>query len=174
MLDQINNFAGFNLAALLFALIGGGIFLIIFHYVLMPIISFIIIKPFAIMISNTWELFTNAFSRNSVSNENVIEDDKKNISKIFTDWFTSFFIIKSIFFLYVPSFCIIYYLEARETNIDVFKFNDVLFQDTLIGSAIFVLVITIISTIAKLGKIEFKKTFPTAYIFFFLLGILAP
>ena len=83
MLEQINSFAGFNLVALLFALIGGGIFMIIFHYVLMPILSFIILKPFAIMISNTWELFTNAFSRNSVSNDKVIEDDKKNISKIY-------------------------------------------------------------------------------------------
>ena len=44
----------------------------------------------------------------------------------------------------------------------------------LIGSAIFVSVITIISIIAKLGQIEFKKTFPMAFIFFFLLGILAP
>ena len=47
MLEQINNFAGFNLAAILFTLIGGGIFMIVFHYLLMPVFTFILIKPLA-------------------------------------------------------------------------------------------------------------------------------
>ncbi len=53
MLDQINNFAGFNLAAILFALIGGGIFMIIFHYLLMPIFTFILIN--LILGCDTWD-----------------------------------------------------------------------------------------------------------------------
>ena len=174
MLEQINNFAGFNLAAILFALIGGGVFMIIFHYLLMPIFSFILIKPLASIVINTWEFFDSAFSKKDEKNEVSDETEKKKLSEKFIDWFSSFFIIKIIFFLYVPFFCIIYFLEAKKKNIDIFQFNDVLFQDTLIGSIIFVSVITIISIIAKLGQIEFKKTFPMAFIFFFLLGILAP
>ena len=174
MLEQINNFAGFNLAAILFALIGGGIFMIIFHYLLMPIFTFILIKPLASIIANTWEFFDSAFGKKDEKNDVLVKTEKKKLSENFVDWFSNFFIIKIIFFLYVPFFCIIYYLEGKEKNIDIFKFNDALFQDTLIGSIIFLSVITIISVIAKLGKIGFKKTFPIAFIFFFLLGLLAP
>ena len=177
MLEQINNFAGFNLAAILFSLIGGGIFMIIFHYILMPILSFILINPLTSVAFYTWEYFENAFSRKKEKNEkNEVsnETEKKEVFESFVDWFSSFFIIKIIFFLYVPFFCIIYYLEAKDKNIDILKFNDALFQDTLIGSIIFFSIITIISIIAKLGQIEFKKTFPTAFIFLFLLGLLAP
>ena len=174
MIEQINNFAGFNLAAILFGLIGGGVFMIIFHYLLMPIFTFILIKPLASIILNTWEFFDSAFGKKNEKNEIINETEKEKFSENFIDWFSNFFIIKILFFLYVPSFAIMYYLEAKEKNIDILKFNDILFQETLIGSVIFVSVITIISIIAKLGKIEFKKTFPMAYIFFFLLGILAP
>ena len=174
MIEQINNFAGFNLAAILFGLIGGGVFMIIFHYLLMPIFTFILIKPLASIILNTWEFFDSAFGKKNEKNEIINETEKKKFSENFIDWFSNFFIIKIIFFLYVPSFAIIYYLEAKAKNIDVLIFNDTLFQETLIGSAIFVSVITVISIISKLGQIEFKRTFPMAYIFFFLLGILAP
>ena len=128
----------------------------------------------ASIIVNTWEFFNSAFSKKDEKNEAENETEKRKFSENFIDWFSNFFIIKIIFFLYVPSFVIIYYLEAKAKNIDVLIFNDTLFQETLIGSAIFVSVITVISIIAKLGQIEFKRTFPMAYIFFFLLGILAP
>ena len=148
--------------------------MIIFHYLLMPIFTFILIKPLASIITNTWEFFDSAFGKKDEKNEVSDKTEKKKLSENFVDWFSNFFIIKIIFFLYVPFFCIIYYLEGKEKNIDIFKFNDALFQDTLIGSIIFLSVITIISVIAKLGKIGFKKTFPIAFIFFFLLGLLAP
>ena len=45
MIEQINNFANFNLAAILFAVIGGGVFIAIFHYALLPILNIILIKP---------------------------------------------------------------------------------------------------------------------------------
>lgn len=128
----------------------------------------------ASIIVNTWEFFNSAFSKKDEKNEAENETEKRKFSENFIDWFSNFFIIKIIFFLYVPSFAIIYYLETKAKNIDVLIFNDTLFQETLIGSAIFVSVITVISIIAKLGQTEFKRTFPMAYIFFFLLGILAP
>ena len=99
MLEQINNFAGFNLAAILFGLIAGGIFMIIFHYLLMPIFTFILIKPLASIIVNTWEFFNSAFSKKDEKNEAENETEKKKFSENFIDWFSNFFIIKIIFFL---------------------------------------------------------------------------
>ena len=121
----------------------------------------------ASIIVNTWEFFNSAFSKKDEKNEAENETEKRKFSENFIDWFSNFFIIKIIFFLYVPSFAIIYYLETKAKNIDVLIFNDTLFQETLIGSAIFVSVITVISIIAKLGQTEFKRTFPMAYIFSF-------
>ena len=85
MLEQINNFAGFNLAAILFALIGGGVFMIIFHYLLMPIFSFILIKPLASIVINTWEFFDSAFSK---------KDEKNEVSEIYSTVFGSAIAIK--------------------------------------------------------------------------------
>ena len=65
----------------------------------------------------TWEYFETAFSRKKERNEkNEVsnETEKKEVFESFVDWFSSFFIIKIIFFLYVPFFCIIYYLEAKD------------------------------------------------------------
>ena len=104
MLEQINNFAGFNLAAILFTLIGGGIFMIVFHYLLMPVFTFILIKPLASIIVNTWEFFSSAFSKKDEKNEIVNETIKKNFFENFIDWFSRFFIIKIVFFLYIPFF----------------------------------------------------------------------
>ena len=39
MIEQINNFANFNLSAILFAVIGGGVFIAVFHYALLPILN---------------------------------------------------------------------------------------------------------------------------------------
>ena len=74
MIEMINNFAGFNLAAILFSLIGGGIFIIIFHYLLMPILTLILIKPLATIVENT----ANFFSSNVTSdNRSDFADQKK-------------------------------------------------------------------------------------------------
>ena len=56
---MINNFAGFNLAAILFGLIGGEIFMIIFHYLIMPILTLVLIKPLATVIETTVNFFSN-------------------------------------------------------------------------------------------------------------------
>ena len=64
----------------------------------------------------------------------------------------------SIVFSVVPQFLVVVELPP----VRVFHLEN-------LGSIIFVSVITVISIIAKLGQIEFKKTFPMAFIFFFLL-----
>ena len=100
MIEMINNFAGFNLAAILFSLIGGGIFIIIFHYLLMPILTLILIKPLATIVENTAN-----FSSSNVTSDNRSDfaDQKKNFYENFVNWFSNFFILK-VFFSYICLF----------------------------------------------------------------------
>ena len=58
MIEQINNFANFNLSAILFAVIGGGVFIAIFHYALLPILNIILIKPLVSVVYNTYSFFS--------------------------------------------------------------------------------------------------------------------
>ena len=99
MIDQINNFAGFNLAAILFGVVGAGVCIIIFHYLLMPILTLILVKPLSAVIVNTWEFFNRGKKTNNLSADQ--SSNKKNIEN-FIDWFSNFFIIKAILFLSIP------------------------------------------------------------------------
>ena len=169
MIDQINNFAGFNLAAILFGVVGGGVCIIIFHYLLMPILTLILVKPLSAVIVNTWEFFNRGKKTNNLSADQ--SSNKKNIEN-FIDWFSNFFIIKAILFLYIPFVSIIYIFEAKEKNIELTKFNEEFVIEILFGSLIFVSVVLAVSIIAKLAKIEFKKAFPMIFIFLFFLGFI--
>lgn len=170
MIETINNFAGFNLAAILFGSIAGAIFLIIFHYLLMPILSFILINPLASVVVNTLEFFKKKENDNSTTNMN--SEKKKAISEKLIGWFSKFFIIKVILFLFVPFIIIIYYFEANEENVNVASFDPVFISEILFGFFIFLAVVLVISLLAKLAKFEFKKTFPIVFIVSFFLGFL--
>ncbi len=169
MLEMINNFAGFNLAAILFGLIGGGIFMIIFHYLIMPILTLVLIKPLATVIETTVNFFSN-----TVTNDNQRDSitHKKELSENFVNWFSNFFILKVFFFLYLPFFVLIYIFESFEKNYKLSQFNETFFVDIFIGSLIFLSVVLTVSTIAKLGKIGFKSTFVLSFILLFLLGFI--
>ena len=174
MLETINTFAGFNLAAIIFSLIIGGVVIIALHYLLMPVLNFVLITPLVSIVMTTWEFFSSLGQRKEDSsdvNSNNQEQEKK-LSERFIDWFDRFFIIKVFFFLYIPFVLIIYYFEARSIKIDIYDFNDKLIFDTLMGSLIFVAVVFIVSLIAKLGQIAFKKSFPVTFLFLFFLGFL--
>ena len=111
MIEQINNFAGFNLAAILFALIGGTIFFIVFHFVLWPIISRLL-NPIVAAIINVIEFF-NVFKKDKNSESSKTSDSKESfisnsISSI-TDWLSKNLILKTIFLILTP-FIILNYL----------------------------------------------------------------
>jgi hypothetical protein len=73
MIEQINNFANFNLAAILFAVIGGGVFIAIFHYALLPILNIILVKPLVSVIYNTYSFF----SKDDDNKDEQDNDDEK-------------------------------------------------------------------------------------------------
>jgi len=76
MIEQINNFANFNLAAILFAVIGGGVFIAVFHYALLPILNIILIKPLRSIVYNAYSFFSkDEEDKNKQANNN---DEKKD------------------------------------------------------------------------------------------------
>ena len=135
MIEQINNFANFNLAAILFAVIGGGVFIAIFHYALLPILNIILIKPLVSVAYNTYSFFSKDDDN---KNEQDNDDEKKELSLIekFANFFNNLFIIKALFLLFFPFIILIYLIEANAQNISPFIFDQTLVFDTLIGSEI--------------------------------------
>tara|TARA_Y100000996_G_C22335589_1_gene566349 strand:+ start:150 stop:671 length:522 start_codon:yes stop_codon:yes gene_type:complete len=169
MLEMINNFAGFNLAAILFALIGGGIFMIIFHYLIMPILTLVLIKPLATVIETTVNFFSNTVTSD---NQRDSTAHKKEFSENLVNWFSNYFILKVFIFLYLPFFVLIYIFESFEKDYKLSQFNETFFVDIFIGSLIFLSIVLTVSIVAKLGKMGFKSTFVLSFIFLFFLGFI--
>ncbi len=166
---MINNFAGFNLAAILFALIGGGIFMIIFHYLIMPILTLVLIKPLATVIETTVNFFSNTVTSD---NQRDSTAHKKEFSENLVNWFSNYFILKVFIFLYLPFFILIYIFESFEKDYKLSQFNETFFVDIFIGSLIFLSIVLTVSIVAKLGKMGFKSTFVLSFIFLFFLGFI--
>ena len=172
MIEQINNFANFNLAAILFAVIGGGVFIAIFHYALLPILNIILIKPLVSVAYNTYSFFSKDDDN---KNEQDNDDEKKELSLIekFANFFNNLFIIKALFLLFLPFIILIYLIEANRQNISPFIFDQTLVFDTLIGSGIFLTVVVLVSIVAMTFKMNFKESFPLTFVFLLFLGLIS-
>ena len=172
MLNAINTFAGFNLSAIVFAIMGGGIFVAIFHYNLLPILNIILIKPLASIVYNTYSFFSkDDEDKNEQANNN---DEKKGSGLIekFANFFNSFFIIKALFLLFFPFIILIYLIEANAQNISPLIFDQILVFDTLVGSGIFLTVVVLVSLVAMSFKMNFKESFPLTFVFLLFLGLI--
>ena len=172
MIEQINNFANFNLAAILFAVIGGGVFIAIFHYALLPILNIILIKPLVSAAYNTYSFFAKDEEDKKEDDNN---DEKKGSSLIekFANFFNNLFIIKALFLLFLPFIILIYLIEANRQNISPLIFDQTLVNDTLIGSGIFLTVVVLVSIVAMTFKMNFKESFPLTFVFLLFLGLIS-
>ena len=172
MLNTINSFAGFNLSAILFAIIGGGIFVAIFHYALLPILNIILIKPLVSVVYNTYSFFSKDDEN---KNEQDNDDEKKGSSLIekFANFFNNLFIIKALFLLFFPFIILIYLIEANAQNISPLIFDQTLVFDTLIGSGVFLTVVVLVSIVAMTFKMNFKESFPLTFVFLLFLGLIS-
>ena len=172
MIEQINNFANFNLAAILFAVIGGGVFIAIFHYALLPILNIILIKPLVSVAYNTYSFFSKDEEDKKEDDNN---DEKKGSSLIekFANFFNNLFIIKALFLLFLPFIILIYLIEANRQNISPLIFDQTLVNDTLIGSGIFLTVVVLVSIVAMTFKMNFKESFPLTFVFLLFLGLIS-
>ena len=173
MIEQINNFANFNLAAILFSLIGCGVFIAVFHYALLPILNVILIKPLVSVAYNTYSFFSK--DEDDKKDQVNHEDKKKGPSLIekFANFFNNLFIIKALFLLFFPFIILIYLIEANAQNISPFIFDQTLVFDTLIGSGIFLTVVILVSIIAMTFKMNFKESFPLTFVFLLFLGLIS-
>ena len=172
MIEQINNFANFNLAAILFAVIGGGVFIAIFHYALLPILNIILVKPLVSVIYNTYSFF----SKDDDNKDEQDNDDEKKGSILiekFANFFNNLFIIKALFLLFLPFIILIYLIEANRQNISPLIFDQTLVNDTLIGSGIFLTVVVLVSIVAMTFKMNFKESFPLTFVFLLFLGLIS-
>ena len=172
MIEQNNNFANFNLAAILFAVIGGGVFMAVFHYALLPILNMILIKPLVSIVYNTYSFFSKDDEN---KNEQDNDDEKKGSSLIekFANFFNNLFIIKALFLLFFPFIILIYLIEASAQNISPLIFDQTLVFDTLIGSGIFLTVVVLVSIVAMTFKMNFKESFPLTFVFLLFLGLIS-
>ena len=172
MIEQINNFANFNLSAILFAVIGGGVFIAIFHYALLPILNIILVKPLVSVIYNTYSFFSKDDDN---KDEQDNDDEKKGSSLIekFANFFNNLFIIKALFLLFLPFIILIYLIEANRQNISPLIFDQTLVNDTLIGSGIFLTVVVLVSIVAMTFKMNFKESFPLTFVFLLFLGLIS-
>ena len=172
MIEQINNFANFNLAAILFAVIGGGVFIAVFHYALLPILNIILINPLVSVVYNTYSFFSKD---EEDKNEKDNDDEKKGSSLIekFANFFNNLFIIKALFLLFFPFIILIYLIEANTQNISPLIFDQTLVFDTLIGSGIFLTVVVLVSIVAMTFKMNFKESFPLTFVFLLFLGLIS-
>jgi hypothetical protein len=172
MIEQINNFANFNLAAILFAVIGGGVFIAVFHYALLPILNIILIKPLVSIVYNTYSFFSKDDEN---KNEQDNDDEKKGSSLIekFANFFNNLFIIKALFLLFFPFIILIYLIEAKAQNISPLIFDQTLVFDTLIGSGVFLTVVVLVSIVAMTFKMNFKESFPLTFVFLLFLGLIS-
>ena len=173
MIEQINNFANFNLSAILFAVIGGGVFIAIFHYALLPILNIILIKPLVSVMYNTYSFFSKDDEDKKEQSNN--DDEKKGSSLIekFANFFNNLFIIKALFLLFFPFIILIYLIEAKAQNISPLIFDQILVFDTLIGSGVFLTVVVLVSIVAMTFKMNFKESFPLTFVFLLFLGLIS-
>lgn len=172
MIEQINNFANFNLAAILFSIIGSGVFIAVFHYALLPLFNIILIKPLASVVYNSYSFFSK--EEEGASKESTVKDKKESYGIIekFANFFNSFFIIKALFLLFFPFIILIYLIEANAQNIPPLNFDQTLVFDTLIGSGIFLTVVVLASLVAMSFKMNFKESFPLTFVFLLFLGLI--
>ena len=172
MIEQINNFANFNLAAILFAVIGGGVFIAVFHYALLPILNIILIKPL-VSVDIIPIVFFQKMKK--IKKKMIIMMKKKGSSLIekFANFFNNLFIIKALFLLFFPFIILIYLIEANAQNISPLIFDQTLVFDTLIGSGIFLTVVVLVSIVAMTFKMNFKESFPLTFVFLLFLGLIS-
>jgi len=173
MIEQINNFANFNLAAILFAVIGSGVFIAVFHYALLPILNIILIKPLVSVIYNTYSFFSKDDENKKEKSNNDEEKKGSSLIEKIANYFNNLFIIKDIFLLFFPFIILIYLIEANAQNISPLIFDQTLVFDTLIGSGIFLTVVVLVSIVAMTFKMNFKESFPLTFIFLLFLGLIS-
>ena len=181
MIEYINNLAGFNLSAILFALVFALIFITIFHFIIWPLISFVlnkILDPIIAFSCSVVNLFKSKQaeeksdrSGKEVSSiqkfENIISLKFENTSK----WFSKNFILKTISLLIIPFILLNYILMCLEYNSIIFPINSNLLNDSLWAVTSAIVVATFFSILLLFSGKKIRETISISSLIFLTIGI---
>ena len=176
MIEYINNLAGFNLSAILFALVFSLILFIIFHFVIWPLINLFlnkILDPIIIFCN----FLTNLFKTKNVEEKiNSKESSIKKLTKLISfkfeninKWFSERFMLKTL--LITPFIVINYILMCLEYNSTIFPISSNILSDSLWAVFSAIIVASFFSILLLFSGKKFKETIPLSSITFLTIGI---
>jgi len=173
MIEYINNLAGFNLSAILFALVFSLILFIIFHFVIWPLINLFlnkILDPIIIFCN----FLTNLFKTKNV--EEKINSKESSITKLISfkfeninKWFSERFMLKTL--LITPFIVINYILMCLEYYSTIFPISSNILSDSLWAVFSAIIVASFFSILLLFSGKKFKETIPLSSITFLTIGI---
>ena len=173
MIEYIDNLAGFNLSAILFALVFSLILFIIFHFVIWPLINLFlnkILDPIIIFCN----FLTNLFKTKNV--EEKINSKESSITKLISfkfeninKWFSERFMLKTL--LITPFIVINYILMCLEYNSAIFPISSNILSDSLWAVFSAIIVASFFSILLLFSGKKFKETIPLSSITFLTIGI---
>lgn len=197
MIETINNFVGYNLSAILFALA----VLIVFgisakllsspfeRFILVPIFDYILI-PLSKFFTFCFDFWVKAFSFKGNKEKDTSSDKKQKPSffdeiisffeklfnfekfiKLASNWFEKFWLLKLIFLVIFPLFFLNYYFTAVMFNSSFFDFNSSVLIDAIGSFAGAVIVSVLVSLIFYSLGTAIKKTISLSHLVFCSLGM---
>lgn len=188
---MIENLYGTFTFGLLITSISIIVFLLIFKFILWPILK-IILTPVIGGWLKIYELYKKSRELNKIQKVKIKEDQsvKQSVTEkieIFfgkfensfytflnkiTLWFSKKFIIKILFLILTPFFIINYVLEAIELNKNILSIDNELINNTIWAMFGAILVSLLLSILLKIMNFNFKKNMPLSFLAICTIGII--
>ena len=188
---MIENLYGTFTFGLLLTSISIIVFLLIFKFILWPILK-IILTPVIGGWLKIYELYKKSRELNKIQKVKIKEDQsvKQSVTEkieIFfgkfensfytflnkiTLWFSKKFIIKILFLILTPFFIINYVLEAIELNKNILSIDNELINNTIWAMFGAILVSLLLSILLKIMNFNFKKNMPLSFLAICTIGII--
>jgi len=191
MLENLNNFAGFNLGAVLFGLIFSFVVIILMHYVIWPVIriSLIPIVSFAeiliisiVKIKTLFKKREQNIKERSGFQEESTDFINKIIDKIdyyiatfiknIIEWFSKKPALRTFFLIIIPFVLLTHILEARDKGLKIFRLDPSVIENTIWDFCSAGFVSIILTFILKAFDYEFKKAIPIAFFSIYFISVI--
>ena len=188
---MIENLYGTFTFGLLITSISIIVFLLIFNFILWPILK-IILTPVIGGWLKIYELYKKRRELKKIQKVKIKEDQsvKQSVTEkieIFFGkfensfyaflnkialWFSKNFIIKILFLILTPFFIINYVLEAIELNKNILSIDNELINNTIWAMFGAILVSLLLSILLKIMNFNFKKNMPLSFLVICTIGII--
>ena len=188
---MIENLYGTFTFGLLLTSISIIVFLLIFKFILWPILK-IILTPVIGGWLKIYELYKKSRELNKIQKVKIKEDQSvkqsvtEKIEIFFAKfensfyaflnkialWFSKNFIIKILFLILTPFFIINYVFEAIELNKNILSIDNELINNTIWAMFGAILVSLLLSILLKIMNFNFKKNMPLSFLAICTIGII--